>query len=110
MPSKKRKYNLDRIEFIAKKAAAVAYTVLGLDCDYSVSLIDDPSIIEDGLFNTKDNIIMLNLAQLEPFLPGATFVEIEDPAVDEDFRLFLKICYINATSVSEAGCGNLYPQ
>ena len=87
-------YALDRIELIAKKASAVAYTVLGLDCDYSVSLIDDPSIIEDGLFNTKDNIIMLNLAQLEPFLPGATIVEIEDPALDEAFRLVMKICYI----------------
>ena len=88
------KYALDKIESIAKEAAVVAYTVLGLDCDYSVSLIDDPTIIEDGLFDTKDNIIMLNLAQLEPFPPGATIVEIEDPAVDEDFRLFLKICYI----------------
>lgn len=93
MPSKKRKYTLDRIELIAKKAAAVAYTVLGLDCDYSVTLIDDPSIIEDGLFNTKDNIIMLNLAQLEPFPPG-TFGNENDPALDEAFRLVMKICYI----------------
>ena len=94
MPSKKRKYTLDKIESIAKEAAVVAYTVLGLDCDYSVSLIDDPTIIEDGLFDTKDNIIMLNLARLEPFPPGTLIIEMEDPDQDEDFRLVMKICYI----------------
>ena len=94
MPSKKRKYALDKIESIAKEAAVVAYTVLALDCDYSVSLIDDPTIIEDGLFDTKDNIIMLNLARLEPFPPGTLIIEMEDPDQDENFRLVMKICYI----------------
>ena len=71
----------------------MAYTVLGLDCEYSVTLIDDPSIIEDGLFDTKDNSIMLNLAQLNPFPPG-TFGNEDNSALDEDFRLVMKICYI----------------
>lgn len=87
-------YTPDRIEFIAKEAAAVAYTVLGLDCNYSLTLIDDPAITEDGLFDTKDNTIMLNLARLEPFPPGTLIVEMEDPAHDEEFRLVMKISYI----------------
>ena len=88
------KYDPDRIKSIAKEAAAVAYKVLGLDCNYSVALIDDPSIIEDGIFKTKDNIIMLNLARLEPYPAGTLIIEMEDPDNDEDFRLAMKICFI----------------
>ena len=88
------KYDPDSIKSIAKEAAAVAYKVLGLDCNYSVALIDDPSIIEDGIFKTKDNIIMLNLARLEPYPAGSLIIDMEDPDNDEYFRLAMKICFI----------------
>ena len=87
-----------RIKTWAEKAARVAYTVLGLDCKYSVVLINDPAIIEDGLLNTEKNEIQLNLALLEPFphdTAGTDNPQTEkDRLLDEDYRHPLKVCYI----------------
>jgi hypothetical protein len=41
-----------QIEYYAKDAGRVAYAVLGLDCDYSISLIDDPTICQVLKFGT----------------------------------------------------------
>ena len=88
----------NQIELCAKKAAFVAHTVLGLDCDYSVSLIDDPSIDEDGRLNPVTHEIQLNLAKLKPFLPQATNQGIirtdEELQIDEIYRFVMKICYV----------------
>lgn len=91
----------DHIENIARKAAYVACKVLGLDqcgCRYSVALIDDPTISEDGLLDTQGNIIQLNLATLRPFppesMPAPDVKTDEDRALDEDYRYMMKICYV----------------
>ena len=42
-----------QIEYYAKDAGRVAYAVLGLDCDYSISLIDDPTICLHNVVDTK---------------------------------------------------------
>ena len=52
----------DRIKAAAEKAARVAYTVLGLDCPYSVAFINDPDISEDARLDTQKNEVQLNLA------------------------------------------------
>ena len=86
-----------RIENVAKRAAKVAYTVLGLDCPYSISLIDDPNVDEDARLDTQGNVIQINLAKLEPF-PAEAIVGApenmseEDQRVDEDYRHIMKVC------------------
>ena len=45
----------DKISNVAKNAAYVAYTVLGLDCPYSVEFINKPELPFDGLLSHKDN-------------------------------------------------------
>lgn len=85
-----------RIKVWAKKAARVAYVILGLNCPYSVSLIDDPSIPEDARLDTQKNEVQINLALLEPFssevMPTSALVTDEDRLVDEDYRHIMKIC------------------
>ena len=89
----------DRIEIAARNAAIVAHTVLGLNRDYSVVLIDDPSVPEDARFDTTKNEIQINLDMLEPF-PENIFVgkkqdqTPEDKEIDENYRHMLKICYL----------------
>ena len=87
----------DRIRATAEKAAKVAYTVLGLDCPYSVALIDDPTIPEDARLDTQGNVIEINLAKLEPFSTDVMVgvpesMSEDDKKVDEDYRHILKIC------------------
>ena len=41
------------IEVYAQDAARVAYAVLGLDCPYSVILINDPTLPEDARLDTQ---------------------------------------------------------
>ena len=67
-----------QIENIAKKAAAFAARVLAMDYDYSIELINDPTIIEDGLFDPPTRTIKLNLAQLRPF-SAENFVDRKYP-------------------------------
>lgn len=43
----------ERITTVAKNAAYVAYTVLGLDCPYSVTFINEPELAFDGLLSNK---------------------------------------------------------
>ena len=85
----------DRIKAAADKAAKVAYTVLGLDCPYSVALINDLSIPEDARLDTQRNEIQLNLALLEPFstdvMPSGELKTEEDKRVDEDYRHLMKV-------------------
>ena len=45
-----------QIEYYAKDAGRVAYAVLGLDCDYSISLIDDPTIPQYNVNDTRGRI------------------------------------------------------
>ena len=90
-----------QIEHIAKKAAAFAARVLTLDYDYTIELINDPTIIEDGLFDPQTRTIKLNLAQLRPF-STANFVDRNDmppeesltPEQSEQWGLVLKICSV----------------
>ncbi len=53
----------DRIKAAAEKAARVAYTVLGLDCPYSVAFINDPDISEDARLDTQKNEVQLGKSQ-----------------------------------------------
>ena len=91
-------HDKDRIELWAKKAAFVAYSVLGLDCNYSVLLIDDPSVNEDGRLNPSTHEIQLNLAKLKPFPPQEeeqkTIHTEEERQLDETYRLLMKTCYV----------------
>ena len=90
-----------QIEHIAKKAAAFAARVLAMDYDYSIELINDPTIIEDGLFDPPTRTIKLNLAQLRPF-SAENFVDRNDappeegltPEQSEQWGLILKICSV----------------
>ena len=91
-------HDKSRIELWAKKAAFVAYSVLGLHCNYSVSLIDDLSIDEDGRLIPTANEIQSNLAQLKPFPPREDEQSVirteEDRQLDETYRLLMKTCYV----------------
>jgi len=89
----------DRIENEARKAAVVAHTVLGLSHEYSVILIDDPSVPEDARFDTTKNEIQINLDRLKPFSvdeagTGRIDLSEEDKLIDENYRHLLKICYL----------------
>ncbi len=85
----------DRIKAAAEKAARVAYTVLGLDCPYSVAFINDPDISEDARLDTQKNEVQLNLALLEPFstdvMPSPEPMTEEEKQLDEDYRHLMKI-------------------
>lgn len=85
----------DRIKAAAEKAARVAYTVLGLDCPYSVAFINNPDIPEDALLDTQGNVIEINLALLEPFstdvMPSTEPMTEEEKQLDEDYRHLMKI-------------------
>lgn len=95
-----------RIKAWAEKAARVAYAILGLNCPYSVSLINDPAIPEDAQLDTQKNEVQINLAALEPFSaevmptsaltsePTSTPVTDEDRQLDEDYRLMMKVYYL----------------
>ena len=89
----------DWIKNCAKKAAFIAYTVLGLDCPYSIALINDPTLTVDGQLETKKNIIQINLATLKPFSPDTIVGQCEemseeDRRVDEDYQYMLKVCSV----------------
>ena len=88
-----------RIENCAKKAAYIAHTVLGLNCPYSVALINDPALDVDGRLDTHENVIQLNLALLKPFPPDVFFgpceeISEEEQRIDEDYRHMLKVCSV----------------
>ena len=91
---------LDKKQILAtaEKAAASAYRVLGLDCPYSVTLIDNPSITEDALLDTQKNEIQINIALLEPFSPEVMPTRLlnteEDREIDENYRHIMKINYL----------------
>ena len=85
----------ERIEACAKKAGRIAYTVLGLDCPYSIAFINDPSIPEDARLDTQKNEVQINLALLKPFstevMPSLELKTEEDRQLDEDYRHMMKI-------------------
>ena len=88
-----------RIEICAKKAAYIAHTVLGLDCPYSIALINDPTQAVDAQLDTRENIVQLNLATLRLFPPDAMVAQGEemsedDRQIDEDYRHMLKVCSV----------------
>lgn len=90
------------IEKWAKGAAYVSYHVLGLDklnCKYTVTLVNDSDYVQDGLFNSSDNDIRLNLARLVPYpvegmVGRPENMSAEEALVDEDFRHALAICSV----------------
>ena len=90
------------IEKWAKGAAYIAYHVLGLNnykCDYTVTVINDPSYEQDGLFSIGDNEIRLNLAKLVPYpvegmLGRPNDMSEKEALADEDYRHALSICAI----------------
>ena len=88
----------ERITTVAKNAAHVAYTVLGLDCPYSVEIIDRRELPFDGLLRDRDNTIQLNLSHLEPFsqsvMPASDLKTEEDYELDENYRHTMKICSV----------------
>lgn len=90
-----------KIENIAHNAARVAYTVLGLDCQYSIAFIEDPELSFDGLLDTDNNIINLNLSVLKPFSHNAMPLSKpikdmteEEVELDENYRHMMKICSV----------------
>lgn len=88
----------ERITTVAKNAAHVAYTVLGLDCPYSVQIIDRRELPFDCLLRDRDNTIQLNLSHLEPFsqsvMPASDPKTEEDYELDENYRHTMKICSV----------------
>jgi len=58
--------NRTQIEHFTVTAAQTAYHILGLDCGYSIELIEDPNTNDDGRMDMLDNVVMLNLAVLKP--------------------------------------------
>lgn len=80
--------NRNQIKKAARKAGMVAYAILGLECDYSIRLIDDQNNPLDAQLDTSKIEIQINLAKLEPFPPEIAGTE------DEDYRHLLKICYL----------------
>ena len=88
-----------QIVHVAKKAAAFAARVLPVTVTYTVELINDPSITEDGLLDTHERKIILNLAQLRPFTvdsfvdrPGTPPENMLTPDQKEKWGMILKIC------------------
>ena len=58
--------NRTQIEHFTVTAAQTAYHILGLDCEYSIELIEDPTANDDGRMDMLDNVVMPNLAVLKP--------------------------------------------
>ena len=88
----------EQIERIAKDAARVASELLSLEKEYTISVIDDPNYIQDGLLDTQESSIIINRATLEPYpvesyppKPDATEDDLE---FNENVRTALKICFI----------------
>ena len=87
-----------KLQKVAEKAARTAVNLLSMEKKYTVKLINDPEIIQDALFGTQENEILINLAMLKPFpqsalplSPNATEEEIEK---NTDIRIILMVCYL----------------
>lgn len=79
----------NQILHIATTAADVAAAVLGVeDFKYSVGLINDPAFTEDALFNTQENKVLINMAQLHPFPQECA------ESASENVRLVFKVIYL----------------
>ena len=87
-----------RIKATAEKAAAIAHSFLGLDCPYSIALIDKPGIAEDALLDTQQNEIQINLALLKPFsaeeMPSMEPRTEEEREQLENYRHMMKVNYL----------------
>lgn len=85
----------EKIATVARNAAHVAYTVLGLDCPYSITFINKPELAFDGLLSNQENVIQLNLAHLKPFstavMPTGKLKTEEEYELDENYRHAMKI-------------------
>ena len=89
----------DKLKRVAERAAKVAEYLLGIQLPYSVSLINDSSHIQDGLFGTERNEIKINLTALEPYPPESLPIQSVNPTDEEiqqnEFaRYALKTVYI----------------
>ena len=84
----------EQIESHAEQAAFISCTVLEMDCDFSITLINDPSVSEEGLLDTENHIISLNLAQLKPFPMNEEPKTEEEKKIDENYRHLLKVYYV----------------
>ena len=78
----------EQIEKAAREAGKVAHSILGLECGYSIKLINDQNNPLDAQLDTSKLEIQINLAKLEPFPPEIAGIE------DENYRHHLKICYL----------------
>lgn len=85
----------EQIQHCAEKAAYIAYTILGLDVPYTVTLIDDPTISEDGLLGTQENEILINLATLKPF-PTDIYGEQREKTPEDNVSAYICISYAAA--------------
>ena len=84
---------------VIRKSADVAAQFQGIDVPYSVSLIDDPSFEQDGLFGTGNNEIVINLATLKPYPLSSIPLKSENPTDEEikeneNLRYALKATFI----------------
>ena len=113
----------EKILQIAKQSADVAAHVLCLtDYDYSVELISNPELIEDGIFLTETNTVQINLAQLQPFTNAE--LAIKNCKKESDLPMILKIVYltfhemrhfyqkkaVEAYAVNQMMAGKMIPQ
>lgn len=59
------------LEKVVNRSAKVAALFLGIGITYSVRVINDSRLIQDGLFGADGNEICINIARLEPYPQSA---------------------------------------
>ena len=57
--------NEQKLQKVAEKAARAAVNLLSMEKKYTVKLINDPEIIQDALFGTQENEILIHYQQLK---------------------------------------------
>ena len=88
----------EQIKKVAEGAASTAASLLSLGRKYTIAVINDPSYIQDGLFGSESNEIIINLATLEPY-PQSSYplkenATAEQIQTNEEIRYALKVCFI----------------
>lgn len=87
------------LEKVVIRSAKVAALFLGIGITYSVRVINDSSLIQDGLFGADGNEICINIARLEPYPQSALPLRSKSPTEEEkksneDIRYALRATYI----------------